>query len=511
MPPGTVTHRVRARLTALLPAMFVPPAIAAGLLALFRGDGFPNYDTEYALVWGRALADGHAPDTSAYLSPTPHPLADLVGTLLALVDPASGSAPYGTASESLVTAGGFLWLGVLGFLVFRLGQRWAGPAAGVVAAAIVLTREPVLSFGVRSYVDIPYVCLVLGALLRESRRPRDGVGTLVLLALAGLLRPEAWLFAAAYLVYLWWPQRWATPRLPLLVALAAAGPVLWALHDLLITGDPLYSLTGTRENADTLRRVTGFDDLPVTGARRLGEITREPVLLGAVIGLAFAVTRLRTRHAVRAGLLTLVAAGLAFALLAGAGLPIITRYLLLPGVLLAVLAAVALTGFTQLEPGATATARRAAYAGAVAVAATMLAFAPGQHDRIDRLRNAITTQTVILRDLRDLTEGGVGDDGDFVRDGYAAARGLPCAPIAVPNQRAVPQLALWLDLQPSDVVVSQRSGVPARGTYIRPADATVARRFVLDPRDADKAIPAPAAGSSAGAANASWETFARCG
>lgn len=485
---------MRARVTALLPAMVVPPALAGLLLLIFRGDGFPNYDTEYALVWGRAIADGVAPDTSAFLSPTPHPLVNVVGAFLALVDPVSGAAPHGTASESLVTAGAFLWLGVLGFLVFRLGQQWLGLGAGLVAAALVLTREPILSFGVRAYVDIPFVCLVLGALLRESRQPRDGVGVLALLALAGLIRPEAWLFAGAYLVYLWWPRRWATPRLAALVALAAAGPALWALHDLLITGDPLYSLTGTRENADVLRRATGFDDLPITGSRRLGEITREPVLLGAVLGLALAWLRLRDRHAVRAGLAALVVAGGAFALLAGAGLPIITRYLLLEAVLLALLAATALTAFTQLAPGDRL--RRPAYAAALAVATALVAFGPGQLDRIDRLRDSITIQTAILTDLRDLTR---------------QPGAVPCGPLAVPNQRPVPQLALWLDLAPSKIVVTQRQGAPARGTYAKPATPQAARRFVLDPRDANLAIPDPAPGSARRAANASWVTFARCG
>lgn len=473
--------------------MLVPPAIAAALLVLFGGNGFPNYDTEYALVWGRSLADLQAPDTGAFLSPTPHPLANLAGMLLALVDPVSGLPAHGTGSEALVTALAFLWLGILGYLVFRLGQAWAGTAAGVIAVAIVLTREPVLSFGVRAYVDIPFVCLVLAAVLRETRRPRDGVGVLVLLALAGLLRPEAWLFAAGYLVHLWWPLRWATPRLALLVGLAAAGPLLWALHDLLITGDPLYSLTGTRENADVLQRRTGFDDLPLYGPRRLGEIAREPVLLGAALGLGFALLRLRGEHAIRVGLATLAGSAGAFALLAGAGLPIITRYLLLQSVLLGLLAAVALTGFTRLLPGDTL--RRGAYAAAIATATVFVAFGPGQLDRIDRLRTSIEIQTGILDDLRELT-----------RDPEAGL--ARCGPVAVPNQRAVPQLALWLDVPPSEIVVTQRDGVPATGVYAVPSSPVIARRFVLDPRDAGKTIPAPS--SPVTTQNASWRVATRC-
>ena len=91
----------------------------------------------------------------------------------------------------------------------------------MLAAAIILTRRPVLDFGARAYVDIPYVVLVLGALLVETRRPRAGAPVLALLAVAGLIRPEAWLFSAAYLVYLVWrgerdaaPPRAARARSP---------------------------------------------------------------------------------------------------------------------------------------------------------------------------------------------------------------------------------------------------------------------------------------------------------
>src|SRR5919198_5202807 len=90
-------------------------------------------------------------------------------------------------------------LNALGYVTYRLGAAWFGAPAGLLAAAIVLTRAPVLSFGVRAYADIPYVALVLAALLAETRRPRAGAPVLGLLGLAGLLRPEAWLFAAGYL------------------------------------------------------------------------------------------------------------------------------------------------------------------------------------------------------------------------------------------------------------------------------------------------------------------------
>ena len=145
-------------------------------------------------------------------------------------------------------------------MIYRLGSVWFGRAAGALAALIFLTRVPVLSYGVRAYVDLPYLLLVLGALLVESRsrvtrgRPA-GAPALALLALAGLLRPEAWAFSALYWLYMLdlTPHlRGARTRtdhtrreLAALTLLALAAPLIWVLSDLAITGDPLWSLTNT--------------------------------------------------------------------------------------------------------------------------------------------------------------------------------------------------------------------------------------------------------------------------
>ena len=93
-------------------------------------------------------------------------------------------------------------LGLIGFFVYRLGAIWFDRWIGAVAAAIVLTRAPFLSNGLRAYIDLPYIALCLGALLVEAKRPRAGWPVLALLALAGLLRPEAWLFAGVYWLWL---------------------------------------------------------------------------------------------------------------------------------------------------------------------------------------------------------------------------------------------------------------------------------------------------------------------
>lgn len=462
-----------------------------GLVAwALAGRGLVNYDTLYELVWGRQLAGGTLPDFDVALAPTPHPLATLVGVVLAPLSNASSAGVHGQAAVSVTLIAAFAWLGALGWVVFRLGSAWFNPAAGVLAAAIVLTRRPVLDFGARAYVDVPYLVLVLGALLVETRRPRAGAPVLALLGVAGLIRPEAWLLSGAYLAWLWW----GGVRDLRLVALAAAAPVLWALADLAVTGDPLHSLTGTRDNAATLGRVTGLDDVPLTVPRRLGEILREPVLVGAVGGglLSLWLLRSRARLGVAAGVVALVA----FCVLAAAGLPILGRYLLLPATILAIFCGAGAFGWAELRR---ADPRRRLWAGFGALTlALLVAFVPAQVDRIAGLRRALERQDAIQGDLRAL-----------VRAPDPAIR-ASCAPITVPNHRPVPLLALWLDADPTAIGTAQER-LPARGTFVTVADATVAKDYVLDPRDLNRRIPPPPPGFAPERENASWRAFTRCG
>jgi hypothetical protein len=474
--------------------------VGAAVLRLLAGPGLVNYDTLYALVWGRQLAHGEIPDLEVAIAPTPHPLLNLGATLLSPLSSWEIDGLHGEPAAVAVVALAYVSLALLGWVVFALGREWFNAAAGAIAAAIVLTRVPVLDFGARAYVDIPFLVLVLGALLAETRRPRAGGPVLGLLAVAGLLRPEAWLFSAAYLLWLLWPglraaarragpQRSAAWRdaAPLLL-LAASAPVLWALHDLLLTGNPLHSLTGTRDNAELLGRVTGIEHVPTAVPRRLGEILREPVLLAAAGGGLLALAWRRDRH-VRLGTAAGVLALAAFCVLAAAGLPIITRYLLLTATLLAIFAGAGVFGWMELRPGRERTwwARFAALA-----LVALLVFVPSQIGRIDRLGNALARQESI--------QGRLGE--------IVSERELR-QPVAVPNRRPIPLLALWLQLDPDALVDAQEDGLPPRGTYLVPATPAVARDYILDRRDRDRRIPRPPGQYELRARNSAWRLYER--
>jgi hypothetical protein len=480
-------------------------AISAGLLILFP-TGFPNYDTIYALVWGRELAHGVSPDYGAALPPTPHPLADLLGTV---------TTPLGDGAITVTMVVAYLSLGLVGYLVYRLGSLWFDRPIGAVAALIVLTRAPFLSNGLRAYVDVPYIALVLGALLVESKRPRAGWPVLTLLALAGLLRPEAWLFSGAYLVYLLLEPTQASaapaateatsssqeddseaemrasldradtqsiglirptlgrardalfsPSGAALAALALAAPIIWALFDWTTTGSPTYSFTGTRETVDTLARHTGPVDLILWGPRALGEVMQWPGMVGAAGGVVLGFAFLRRRST--PGLVAIVLALGAFALLAAAGLAIIARYTMLGGAILAIFVAVGLLGWRLLDPGHPWRRRWQVFAAVVVLMFAL--WLPNQWDLDSTVHSDLADQGKIERDLSDLADSG------------AFAEPF-CGKVAVPNHRAIPRLAFNLDVKPTQIVSASEEGIPRRGYFLDPASLFVIHNFILDPND----------------------------
>ena len=188
--------------------------------------------------------------------------------------------------------------------------------------------------------------------------------------------------------------------------------------------------------------------------RRLGEILREPVLLaaagGGLLALAWRRDR-RVRLGAAAGLLALAA----FCVLAAAGLPIITRYLLLTATLLAIFAGAGVFGWLDLLPGRERT-WWARFAPLALVALLAFVPEPGAADRPPRQR---------ARHARRRSRAGSATSSTASR----------CAqPIAVPNRRPIPLLALWLEARPARD--RRRAGRPAAARQLsRAGDARRSR------------------------------------
>jgi hypothetical protein len=501
-------------------------AVTAVLLIIFPV-GFPNYDTIYALVWGRELAHGVSPDYGAALPPTPHPLIDFLGVI---------TSPFGEAPITVTMIVAYLSLGLIAYFVYRLGTVWFDKWIGVLAAVIVLTRAPFLSNGLRAYVDLPYIAFCLGALYIEARKPRAGWPVLALLVPAGLLRPEAWGFAIAY--WLWlafdirrasseasastgrnaldnsafrpintvfgWEVGWrgerGTRELAWLALFALAGLIIWVLFDAITTGNPLYSLTGTQETVEALNRQTGPVDLVLYGPRRLGEVMQWPGMIGGFGGLLLGIFLLRRRSAL--GFAAVVLALLAFAVLAAAGLAIIARYTMLAGAILSIFFALGLLGWRLIERDNPWRRRWQIFAGIVL--AMVLIWLPNQWNLDKQVHTDLTNQGKIESDLTALVNKGA----------FAGN----CGPIAVPNHRAVPRLAFGLDVKPTDITSAseavsgeEKEKLEKAGYWVKPASQFVIENYILDPGDKTEVnIPVPE-GFHEVARNESWIIYSRCG
>jgi hypothetical protein len=400
---------------------------------------YPNYDSYYALLWGRDVIHLQTPVFDGFRMPTEHPLAIAAGAVLAL---------FGDAGGRLFIAlifGCFLWL-VWG--VYRLGQTAFTPLVGGVAAVLLLTRFDFGFLAARGYIDIPYMALVVWAAVLEAQRPRRGTSVLLLLGAAGLLRPEGWVLAGAYFLWMAWRASWRD-RLRY-AALAAIGPVLWCGVDLVVTGNPLFSLLYTSGSAEDLGRSQPLSELPSTLPQFFAALVKLPVELLAGLGIVFAVLAAPRKAAMPAALF--VSGVVTFVLIGAAGASIIDRYLAIAAVALIVFAGVGLGGFTMLAPCRLRTAwsvlAGVLVVGGVAFYATRLDL--GYFD------NELSFRGAAHRDLA------------RVLDSAPVKQGLRCGPLSVPNHKLVPD-SRWIAGLPVNRVVARAdpdAKRPARGVAL---------------------------------------------
>ena len=414
-------------------------AVAGGLVGVaalfFAYPTYPNYDAYYHLVWGRELLDGGAPSFQAYRAPTQHPLYLALGALLSLV---GGGADRALVAVALLSLLALVWS------TYRLGTELFGRWPGIAAGAFAGSSFAFLLYAVRAYVDVPFLAVVVWAAALEARRPR-APAVLPLLAVAGLLRPEAWLLAGGYWL---WRRRTLAGAAFVLVA-----PLVWSLTDLAVTGDPLYSLHATASLAGELGRDRGAGVLPGELVSFLAATVKPPIAVAALAGALLA-WRLRARESLvlpaallGIGTLTFLATGLA-------GLSILPRYLTVPALALCLLAGYATLGFTTLPAGDPLRRRWARAAGLAALAGVL--FAALQAPSLGRLERELRFTGETHASLAELLRAP------------AVVAGMRCGPLTFPNYRLVPDARFILD--------APRERVGARSARRRPYGVAV---FVL--------------------------------
>jgi hypothetical protein len=448
------------------PALCLVALSAVALAGFLAYPTYPNYDSYYSLLWGKEALHGTVPSFEAYRAATPHPLAIALGAVL---------APLGAGADRLLVGATIASFVALAAGLYRFARVSYTPLVGLIAAALLCSRFDLPFLAARAYIDIPYLALVVWAAALEAARPRRGTPVLVVLAGAGLLRPEAWLLAGLYWLWCAIPATW--PERVRSAVLCAIGPVTWSAVDLAVTGNPLFSLTHTTGLAEELGRARGAGDVPAATVAILKGLDKAPVLYAGVVGLALAVTLFPRRSRVAVALLL---AGLAtFAMVGLAGLSVISRYLLVPAIVVLVFAAVAAGGWTMLRPGGrirTAWAAVAAVAAAGAVAFTVTHVNLGTFTSELRFRAGYhAALRTLLNDPR-----------------VAAAR--RCGPVSLPNHKLIPEVR-WLTgageagvVARSDAAAAPRIG---RGVAIYALGDPAFQRYGFDPDPVTVALPMP--------------------
>ncbi|WP_354698715.1 hypothetical protein DSM112329_04406 [Paraconexibacter sp. AEG42_29] len=462
------------------------------LLRLVYGEPFLNYDASYSLLWAHDIAHGRTPDYQGFIAPTPHPLQTFV-SLLAL--------PLGDATTTVLAWIVMVCFGGIVYVTYRLGRELFSVPVGALAAIVVLTRPAFGRNAEFAYQDIPFALFVAWALLLEVRSPRRGAPVLVLLTLAGLLRPEAWVLAAAYWLWLVWGRgtdadrravreslpglrrpgaaslravlgggarvvrgipRADRPQLLGLAVLGASGGILWAISDAAITGDFLHSFHGTSDLAEQLGRPRSPAEAPFRTAKFLGFTLREPLIVGVPVGCVF-VALLARRGLILIGV---AAAMVAFFLLSTiGGLPLIARYVLTPSLFLAIVYASGCLGWMQLPAGSRE--RRIWQRVGLATLALSVLFLPKHVDLVDEVRTKVTNSREIQTDLKDIADSSVVRQ-HLDRCGHR---------LTTYDHPEVPPLRYYLGTAPGSVRDRHEKEYPVAQLLLMPVDESVERRY----------------------------------
>jgi hypothetical protein len=438
-----------------------------------------NYDARYALDWARDIVHGFTPDFEAPFAPTPHPFS-------------IGLSFLGVAISDQVIP----WLVLLGFgavvwLTYLLGARLENRWVGVVAALVVATRPAMLRDTLLGYQDIWFEGLIVLAVLLEVKRLR-GVPVLVVLAFAGLVRPEAWVLSGLYWLWLW---RESSPRQRVIYALlVASAPVLWCLMDLIVTGDPLHSLHGTSDLAVENGRRRSVSQVPRWTGQYYAFALREPLIVGVPVGMFFA-WRFRRRELLLP-LAVVIAMTAVFAIGPVFGLPLIGRYLRTPAIFLALFYGLAVFGW-MLLPRDLPERRWWIVVGVVA-ALLSVAYLPKHIDMLSALHTRSVREGALYSDLRKAAEA------PRVRAAFKS-----CAPLTSGDHRPVPYTRWWIDGNPGSVGTVEKGARPPGGLYLVPRRTFIPRWFYTV--NIGLATKPPPADYRAIYQNRSWRIYARPG
>jgi hypothetical protein len=449
--------------------------LCAGLLTLFLVyPTYPNYDSYYSLLWAREIWDGQKPVFDAFRAPTEHPLAILFSMFL---------TPFGQGVDRVVVFCAMASVAALGAGMYQLGKlafnRWVGLVAGV----LLVANWDLILLAVRGYLDVTYMALVLWAAVLETKRRRRGWQTMLLLTLAGTLRPEAWVLCGLYGLWMAWDGAHVlqdgkvalraglanvlTRRGITWLALGCVATGLWLATDTVVTGNPLFSQTYTSGLAEELGRTQSPLAIPFTTISFLRGIDGLPLFIAGLVGLLTTLWIVPYRATMP---LVLLVAGIGtFFLLGFGGFSVIDRYLLVPAALLLIFAAVLLVGWTLMPEGRVRTwwSRASLLGGLGVVVVGVVNLQPNS----------------LANDLK--FRGDAHKDLVRVLDQPQVRAALKCGPLWTPNHKLVPDSRWILDAGNADVLprsMLKPALFDTKVTGYDSPDRRVARKAVPDAR-----------------------------
>lgn len=428
-------------------------AATAAAAAAFFPSPFVSGDMVFALIWGEQLLHG---ELSTFLpGPTPHPLAIAWGAIASLMGDGAGY-------RATQVVWGYLGLGAVVALAAAIAWSVWSPWAGVVTGLLLLLSPRIIGLALDTGYDLVFAALVLGAVLAEVHSRSRPLRVLALLAVAGLLRPEAWVLAGAY--WVWRVSGWSPRHRVAATLLVALPPAVWATMDAVVTGDPLWSFHVTSSGSAVYRQHTAVENL-VEGGRDLARYVGPLALAVAIAGLPLATRAGRDRLVPVLAPLAITLGG--FAVLTVAGMASNPRYLLLPACLLAVVAG----GVAAAGPGRSGRAT----AVAVAVGALLAVQVVARVDEPAAVRADMQRWVAWTEDAERLA-----------RQGPVAAVLEGCPRVAVPSVRVVPWFS-YLSGRAPDRWSSDRLARTRPDAYLAPASDEVAAAYLTRRRFAGDA------------------------
>jgi hypothetical protein len=425
-------------------------ALVAALASRLEPNAYPSYDYAFAMASAQDLLAGRTTGYASLYGPVPHPLTLLES--LAVV-------PLGDLAFPVFTAVALLGLGALCWSLARIGTTLASWPVGVLAAVVVFTTPAIFQLAARTYGDVMFAALVAAAIALEVRHRRCGWPVLSLVAVAGLIRPEAWLLAGAYWLFCA-PSRSWRDRVGL-AALVVIAPVIWVTMDVLLTGDPMHAVATTRSYTERTHSSLTPDTLWVA----FEAMTGWPVVGGAVVGAVLAWRRNRPAAAALlfAGAATLLAT-IAPALLGDSA--VLRRFLVLPAAIAALLFALACLGWTS-------TASRSPAVRVAAVAVTSLVLVVLASTRVGQW-DAHREQQARAVELIEHLQGWA-----TAPTPRAYLTEPACWPVRIPGYGYRPYLRFWLDVPPKAVAFQFADMTPVHGVVLLPTAADGYQHLLL--------------------------------